>query len=1198
MFMELPVSGLHRLFHAAPSNITLRPARTQSSLESVTDDAHTYDLLYPEPSALRQPQNHAYPLKHRDPSVAAQAATSHDDRGGLDIQCPRDVRILIAQDGNALTQQPCVLYDSQPTPSSSLLRQGGLAEAVNADTQPEDLRGAGIKRHHTSGPDPQPAHRAWPARGSAFGFSTQSQLTSPTSPDPPETEFRGAFSNPRLRRSGTRPASSGGESAQSKLARERREETEALLGCMFGSTGLPLVSTTKFHVKPARPVDVVGTGGLASLTSAEARIFPKRRTPLTRSTTTDDLHSLPPTLSEDGNVIGSSLDSPSMLITRIFSVDFAESIANTHNMAPRTSNKEPATASAKIDPSHQPTALAENDSAKQVKTPTYAVALVLQLPADRPRCATTSSQEPRSTNLSSHPSQFPTPAPSLPWAETAHNDGSGCSDRDVEILLDHWNMLNRVVSSLETIAREKIRELLVDLEARIATLQTQILMNDGMKSPYQKQKRSKLPSQRTVQLPPEALQQCDLISRQAEMAEHRVALALRIRRVIAGQGRWGIWREEARWVGKWAGSREQNFFFFNVITAFLGTHTEWLDSLGLNWYRRRRTRQNPKPQQDVNVMRHRTVIISSDKMAARRLIFLLSAFLPVSRTSPVHEDGNRPQSPRSNVCYSQSPPSGISLLRQQSLRRTIKLRQRGVRPSINTKLHDRGVSFSSQDLETSPSAIITMSNRHHRPSDARSIQSLPLPISPNGGLTRKSSTATTATAIPETAIPVPHFSNNLSPDLLLGTSAEARPGSSGSFASLSLKHTLTRSGSTDRSNGSADSQSISRWGSMISGFWSTRRASSTDGSDAPPSSQEGLGTGWVSKERRGSRPVGRLAQMMEEAEKLPENRPLLHEDIRSIRASNGPTSVPPQEGVMCSSVDQSTPARNIPARPKIEQFPMKLSVDENDGVVDVELPMPNSFSSSFASSMSSPKATHTGASSFNDSSLYGRTCSQNINAAGSISPVDVAGWLKSYHEDFALQAVRPYDGLEEDIKRSMYAEPVQMVASSMSQDFKSSQCPWAEVCTTLIANAQDFSVHRLTLRQRPALAPGLHSHSPSLAMEKEIISEPIMDIDATLIDAVERVLAQSTHSSRTHSRTVSPSRTPDVPRGLDSHILEVPRSECRRLVLGALEQIVKSVSEELDGRGRAFDGKGTGERVIESTLREGVKRWLSGAAEG
>lgn len=1199
MFMEFPVSGLQRLFRTAPT-VCPQSSRTQSSLESVTEDAHTYDLLYPELSALRQTQNHAYPLKNGDPSSAALAATSYDDRGGLNIQSPRDIRILIAQDGNIVAQQPKVLYDSSP-PIIFEFRKDGSTDAGLNGISAGNLEGFGLKRHNTAGHESQTANSTWHTRGSSFGFSSRPPINSPTSPSSPEAEFRGAFSNPRLRRSGTRPASSGGESIQNKIAREQREETEALLGCMFGSTGLPLASSTKIHIKPAEPTDT--SSNLANIPimpeSGSNRPLPKRRTPLTRSMTVEDLHGLPSSLPESIDQAIYRSSNGSIIITRLFSIDLADSIS-----CPKSDSEFQ---TSKVNVIDQPKTLgsskaqlnsAENEKTKQVKTPTYAVAIVLQLPSDRNRSFTpVINGKPSVTPYSNHLSHSPKEMSSWSWQETLRSSDPGTSsEREIEMVLDYWNILNRVIFSLESVVSGVIKDLLIDVEANTARPLPQKQISEVEKIPFTKTKRLKQPSQRTVQLPSGALQHSNLIRMETDSAGKRIALALRTRKVIPGQGRWGIWREEARWVAKWAGNKEQNFFLFNILTAFLGTHTEWLWLLGSSWFRRRHSKQIQQHRVEVGLIRHRTIIVSANKMAARRLIFLLSAFLPSTHTGNTHEEAIHPHSPWSSAGYSQSPPSGISDLRQQSLRQTINRRQRGHRSGPNTKSHERGVSFSDQDFATNPS-IIGGNNRNiqahsRRASDAKSIQSLSLPMSSSNTSMRKSSSTTTGTIVADNAVPIPHFSNNLSPDLLLGTSAEARPGSSGSFASLSLKHTLTRSEGTDRSNSSSDSQSLSRWGSMLSGFWSPRRGSSSDGGDTLQSSQEGLGISGIS---RNARSIGKLAQMVEEAE-----RPYQIENGKIFQES-GPTSIPPLLETLNQLPNQSTPARNIPERPNIEHFPMKLSIDENEGVVDVDLPMPNSFSSSFTSSMSSLKASQTCTSSLNESSIYGRTSSHDSSSPGAVPTVHVTGWLKRYHPDYVLQAVRPYKELEEDIQRSMRMERMQLEAAKtprLSGD-DSASGGWTEICTAIIADAQNFSVRRLSLRQRENPV-SVFSKSSTPPMEEEFVSEPIMDLDATLIDAVERVLAQSSQSSRTHSRTHSRTASPshhDGPyRPPEMPFLEVPKSECRKVVLGALEQVAKKVRDEQDRKGRGFHKEREETVGMDSLLREGLRNWFAETA--
>ena len=158
----------------------------------------------------------------------------------------------------------------------------------------------------------------------------------------------------------------------------------------------------------------------------------------------------------------------------------------------------------------------------------------------------------------------------------------------------------------------------------------------------------------------------------AELTGNRVVSGMRIPRVMTGQGKWGVWREEARWLGRWAGRREQNFFFFNLLTAFLGNHTEWLNVLGPKWYRKRHREQQKATAGEILTIPNRTVIVSPDKMAARRLIFLLAAFLPPNASAMGESTYPRPGTSASLRAYSQSPPTNMPPSRQPSLRRQIK----------------------------------------------------------------------------------------------------------------------------------------------------------------------------------------------------------------------------------------------------------------------------------------------------------------------------------------------------------------------------------------------------------------------------------------------------------------------------------------------------------------------------------------------
>lgn len=1167
------VSGLQQLLSSASSSLSTNTARGQRQLESVTEEAHTHDLLYPEGEILYKGQHHAYPLRHGDPVLIAAAANSSDDRGGLDIQSPRDVRIIIAQDANAHCSQPRVLYDSSPPLPLQQARNDSPEAFQYGRPRGESMSGGGPRRNNSM----QKSHTAPHTRQSSLSQTAQSLFLS-ASPLSPVNELGGLFGNTKGRNFTERPVTSDGDNLQYRIAKEAREETEIILECMFGAAGFPSVASTKLHVRPPKSESASIQRPTSAREPTSPGPSPRRRTPLTRSTTAADLQTLS-TTREDVHQQASRPNSSSILVTRLFSVEPIDP-----DFSPQLRSKEfgsPA-GSQQNDPddveiaSKQPIS-AKMEKKKQIKTPTYAIAILLQMPAQRQRPST-----PRFPGYSAVNPQS--------WYQDSNPLGAD-SNGDIDYVIKHWNMLNRTLSCLEVIARCKISDSLSMIDVPQMDFASRVPPTGSTATgPTEKPKKPKQ-TQITLHLPAGALQQCLPIKDFADQTGRRIALALKIRRAVSGQARWGLWREEARWVGKWAGGRDQNFFLFNLLTAFLGSHTEWLDLLRPSRYRRRHGRHSPSSRKETTTIPHRTVIVSLDKMAARRLIFLLSAFLPGTPLDLSHEGPQQAIGSWPRGGYSDSPPLSMLIGREHlSERKPYQLALREDRPAKPPRSHSRAVSFPDSEFASDstviPGEATVISDgraiRQHtrRTSDTRSVRSVrgaALPISFNGAGTRKSSTTTTATMVPELAY-------------FRGTAPEPRPGSSGSLVPLSLKRTLSRSDSNDQ-NASIDSQSLSRTGSWLSGFWSNRRGSSTEDSDLLASSEEGLGISGVPKDSRSQRSGTTLSQMVKEVDSNGKGQCL----------STGALILGPTRQFQRhdSASTNGSPPKNVSEQPLPEVFPLKLSIDEDDGIIDVDLP-PTSYPSSFESAMSSPIALHSAASSFNkSSSLYSRASSRPSRHANSETSVDVAGWLRTYHQDFALQAVRPYDSLKEDIKQSMRTEPTPAFATNTNTETDG----WTDVCTTLVANTSKFTVTRLTLRRRNATFPHHQAHAllgdmpVNLAEQEQFVEEQLMDIDPTLSDAVEKVLAQSGQSSRVASRT--PSRAPSPTRSIknvrgditprnDNPGLEIPHSECQRMVLGALQQVVKSVSEELANGNENRRGN----LPADNALREGVRRCL------
>ena len=1181
---------LGRLLQNAASAVIPRgTSKSQAPLESITEETHTRDLLFPDPPSFRSNQQR--------PTTARDAA-NYDDRGGLDVTFPSDIRIIIAQDANSRYHQPQVLYDSKPPKTSNSRNNSPLYDTEPASSQKlsrgKSMTSPNPRRHHTP-------------NSSIFSASQILPLSSPSSPKSPGTGFRSVFGDGRPRGSPFEPGYDH-ETAQGKEARETKEEMDALLGCMFGAPGFRLEPGTKLHVIPKRAQDNVPSGSKSpsALRPVSSGGFTRMRTPLVCSTSAIDASNESPSRTETVEPRAPTSSKPSIMFTRLFNVVLADSTNNESN-ANETSSPSDKHIDSPFDSPSKEANHSTPKNVKQKKVPMYAIAVVLQLPVEghMPRLRPSQSQH----GLSSSGSSYNDGTPSNSWKAEhsafssfmgdvrSHGSFDSVSNSHISVVLAHWNVISRSLELLELSAKTRLRDLLEQIP--LAPLIAPPPIRVGLA----KIKNPKQATQQSVFVHSDCLQEDAKIIKEADTIAQNIILGLRTRRVATGHGRWGAWREEARWVGRWAGTRDQNFFFFNFLTAFLGSHTEWLQSLSPSWYRKRYAIQQRLQGKDTNRVHQRTIIISSDKMAARRLIFLLAAFLPSTIGSMPHL---HPALQASAFSYSESPPV-LSAARQHSMyRRTPRGRNSSaLRTGLDSGRHARSVSFSLLETDTDMDGVVFPGLTDRRDSDTRSIKSPSLAIPTRTAELRKASTSTTTA---DSTIPVPHFSSLTLSDTP-ANSTHRRPGSGGSLASMALNHNLKRSDSntqsTDRSPG--------RWGSVVSGFWSSRRDSSTDGSDAIASSPTDRR---LPADARRSPSAGKLARMVEESV-------LLEEDDRpKSLMSKSPAKSLSIENYLKPTHTTTTggsPAQNIPRRQKPERMPIKLSLNESEGYIDIAMPPNHSFNSSLASSFASLRLPGTLlASSHEHYSPYG-SCTPDSPRPRVDPVIDVAGYLKTYQPDFALQAVRPYDTLIDEVKESMRAEA--QLTPFNDQELDPSGKTWTDVCVSLVADTTRFTIERLRLRRRrraettPTASRRGSSDPPGdedVFYEEQIISEPVMDMDATLIDAVERVLAQSGDSSRAtspkrHSRPGSIRDNPSSLRrsasaaamGIDATGsstgptgLEIPHGECRKTVLGALEHVVRSVvterEERVNGRGRETD----------SSLREGVRAWLNHIDDG
>jgi hypothetical protein len=263
--------------------------------------------------------------------------------------------------------------------------------------------------------------------------------------------------------------------------------------------------------------------------------------------------------------------------------------------------------------------------------------------------------------------------------------------------------------------------------------------------------------------------------------------------------------------------------------------------------------------------------------------------------------------------------------------------------------------------------------------------------------------------------------------------------------------------------------------------------------------------------------------------------------------------------------------------------------------------------------------------------------------------LNVAGWLQRYHPDFALQAIPAQEDVLEEIKASMKAEPTPVFAPNSDH---SPSDRWVDISTAIIADTTTFTIKRIRYQRyiksktfseqaihslatsfetttsrygnpytTAQLTPGLEPQDNTTIKDRFLV-DAVISMDETLIDAVERIMARSGQSSVSQNSSACSSRSAsrpgddsrdrsdsDAALGLGSnghshttlratplvaaHRLEVPRNECKKMVLGALEEIVREVAESRkDHVGSKIDDILSGSRH-ESFLREGIRSWLT-----
>ncbi|KLU81930.1 hypothetical protein MAPG_01010 [Magnaporthiopsis poae ATCC 64411] len=1149
------------------------PSKHILSLESVQEDMHTRNLLFPDAESLYRHRNdQVFPLSAGPHTPSASATNSFDYDSDVDID-PRDVRILIMQDALS-SMHAALIYDSQAPPPP---------------TSPPADRPSTVAGFASNDPRRQPVS---PRKTSVGQASRPLVIQQDGQQQQQQSQPRqGAFDRRASMQGRPQPRI---ESDSQRAHREYVDELNVFSSCIFGNSELMAYkgTSTKVHVVPSDPrSDFMSStfgDGRGSLGRGSGR-----SSKLSQSFSSETVGNFMPQMSAAAPQRFSQRKK--VLITRLFPVTLpnveetvTQNFATPHSRFSEDSTGFPFPQHAGDDGKPK-----KKLQPKQKRTPMYAVALIINLPQGASQSGQNNISASRqifrgSGSYNEHdsfPSSFGSSRRSG-WTMVGQGMAADAVEpsyvADIEDRIDpitqHWDVIMRTLTHLQSVVATKLYGMLRQLDLASPDHAPSAAATQVSRQPSLSRRRSDdgpaSKPQKTNAKVLALLQHCLMedqdVQNEVDLAKARIVSGLRATRVTTGQNRWGIWREEARWVARWAGGKEHGFFFYNLLTGYLATHTDWLQALGPSYYRKRHLHQARARGEEDMALPARTVIVSTDKMAARRLIFLLAAFLPTNQQVATNLRPHRPSTSAASFggAFSHSPPSYVvPIPKEESLRRKINRRAAPRRAS-----HSRTTSLQSQAGRGGAGggvpaqlAHLSMDRGGHerRSSDAISIRTTQLPMSSSDSHTRKSSAATAATIAPEATIP--HFSTLQTQQSL----PRRRPGSANSVAADDLKRTLQRGDSSGLGQGVGSNGGVpgigdnrpnsSTWG-VLAGLWSARRRESRGSTDMSspvsatpmsptkaafrPQQESPRYSARTSTESRVARTViprdGVPSTGNDGARAPSEDRAAAK--VAEPRSPVGDSPLSPRVPRLARLATDEHPSFTPPPRSSATfarlpdpagafESPVKTSINADDGVIDVDVPFPD-YITSFETAVSSPSSSGY-LSTPGGSGLELFEHSSRLAADGDL-PFNVAGWLQHYHPDFILQAVPPQGGLEEQIKASLRAEPSPpMPASSHSLSLEPQQERWVDVSSVIVADTTTLSIKRIRYRRlvKPKPPPpelggpgslisasSVYTHGSAAALltpavspyettiEDRFVEEPIVTLDEVLVEAVERVV--------------------------------------------------------------------------------------------
>ncbi|KAG5946580.1 hypothetical protein E4U53_006570 [Claviceps sorghi] len=1177
-------------------------SRPMSSLESVQEDTHTRGLLFPDAHALYQHRNdQVFPLS--TPSTTPRSSTVHafDYNEEIDLDV-KDVRIIIMQDALGPVNAS-LLFDSHPGPD---LVSNSERSPSSQDTRRAAMSDRKGSLTHSARPSVMQAEYSQPRQG-AFDRRASVHCRSQSSS---ETELQ-------------------------RAAREYREELATFSSCIFGNSELMAYkgTSTKVHVVPSE----IRVGA-----SATSSMFGEGRNSIGRSSGRSSKLSqsyssqpISPTLGTGHNLETApsrQKDKRKVLITRLFPVNLVIDGAD--------SNTTPSNHCSEEDNGGRfPFPSPEEDSAqkrmkaqpRQRRTPMYAVVLVVKIPSATFRNSPALPPKSLFRESGSYNDQdlFSSSYNSTKagWNMSASGTSTDAADTidmedGIDALTQHWDIIMRTLTHLQSLVATTIHAMLKRADGASpdpysGTSGSSHTRNISRTSSVSDRREGELPrakpsksTTKLVSLWPNCLANDVSIASEVGLARSRIVMGLCAARVVTGQGRWGIWRDEAIWTSKWAASLDRTAFFHNLLTGFLATHTDWIQALCGPSYGKRAALARRYRNEEDSSLPARTIIISDNKMAARRLVFLLSAFLPANQQVYI-TGAHRPSTAASVGGYSNSPPMFIiPVLREESLRRKIN-RQNGLRRASHSRKPSQGFRTST----ASPQLPQVGVNRDHqrRASDVVSVRTLNLPMPGTDISARKSSAATTSTIMAETTMP--HFTTFQQRD----AQRRSRTESTGSIAADDLKRSLKRGDGSGQAGGvSRPPSSGLKWGGLIGGLWKTRRRDSIDSITCSQGSAD------VQSPVKPS--FGRVDKVSEMAQDAPKDQVLGNVAVNRRRADVRDVYSPPRPSFTgIRSRELFAKADERPISNGAFESVINTSINVEEGVIDVDVPFPD-YITSFESAISSPSSS--GYLSTPALSNGIETFEQTRFAIDGDLPLNAAGWLNCFHPDFALQALPPQDKLIEKVKAAMRAEPT---PAPISPQGNVATDRWVDVSRVVVANTMSNTVRRIVYKRlvrSHAVLDDTGSHTgaagpngqanltPSVLpyetqLKEEWLEESVLSYDESLKHAVDRVvcctngdarkassISSSQGLSNAHVGLESDSTTHDAhalseSRRLASAAPSAPRNQCKTVILSALEDMFREAVENRHGGDMGSKKDRRHNRQHQSILRDAVQHWVA-----